>query len=409
MGTSTAYKFATIFDMPAPCGRNHYPSHYLNKIEEVTKSAAEVSMLAAAEELHEEADHTPSAVPGCIDIPVSFDSSWKTRGFYSNLGFGSAISALTKKVLDYELLNRICEKCNRWSAKRREEHPDEYRKWYDSHKANCKVNHTGSSQSMEPAAAKLIWSRSVEKRKLCYTTFIGDGDSKSFQQVCDLNLYNDTPVRKEECLAHVSKRLKKTLCTVKKNTKNHAYIQHKLAEPKATYISSNYSTAILQHKGQSPAVIAEGLNIFLSHASGTHEHCPTNTWCQWIQTSTSSKQPPTALTNFTQLALVEYCHCYRCTDSNTLRGYVLSLRTEIPNDVVQGLVGILSHTKGQVATELLRGIGVKGFFSFIDVKLSEVGKCSRRLFRRGRCLYPLAPCVCRAVFVCTTGVGEEDV
>ena len=76
---------------------------------------------------------------------------------------------------------------------------------------------------------------------------------------------------------------------------------------------------------------------------------------------------------------------------------------------MQGLVGILSHTKGQVATELLRGIGVKGFFSFIDVKLSEVGKCSRRLFRRGRCLSPLAPCVCRAVSVCTTGVGEEDV
>ena len=31
---------------------------------------------------------------------------------------------------------------------------------------------------MEPAAAKLIWSRSVEKHKLCYTTFIRDGDSK---------------------------------------------------------------------------------------------------------------------------------------------------------------------------------------------------------------------------------------
>ena len=56
---------------------------------------------------------------------------------------------------------------------------------------------------MRPAAAKLIWSRSVEKRKLCYSTFI-DGDTKSFQQVCDLNLYNNTPVRKEECLAHIS-------------------------------------------------------------------------------------------------------------------------------------------------------------------------------------------------------------
>ena len=127
---------------------------------------------------------------------------------------------------------------------------------------------------MEPAAVKLIWSRSVEKRKLCYTTFIGDGDSKSFNQVCDLNLYSNTTVRKEVCLAHVTKRLKKTLCIVRKNTKNHSCIQHKLAEPKATYISSNYSTAILQHKRQSPATIANRLNIFLSHASGTHEHSP---------------------------------------------------------------------------------------------------------------------------------------
>ena len=47
---------------------------YLNRIEEVTKSAAGVSMQAAADVLHEEADHTPSAVPACIDFPVSFDS-----------------------------------------------------------------------------------------------------------------------------------------------------------------------------------------------------------------------------------------------------------------------------------------------------------------------------------------------
>ena len=49
---------------------------------------------------------------------------------------------------------------------------------------------------------------------------------------------------------------------------------------------------------------------------------------------------------------------------------------------------------------------MKGFFGFIDVKLSEVGLCSRRLLRRGRCLSPLALCVCRAESVCTTGRGR---
>ena len=138
-------------------------------------------MQGAAYEIHRDFNTTPSG-PDCINTTVSFDSSWKTRGLFSNLGFGSSISALTRKMLDYELLNRICEKCARWRAERRDENPEVYQKWYDSYKANCRVNHTGSSQSMEP-----------------------DGDSKSFQEVCATHPYNEVTIHKEECLAHVSK------------------------------------------------------------------------------------------------------------------------------------------------------------------------------------------------------------
>ena len=56
------HKFALIFDMPAHL--KEMPPHYINKIDEVTKSTAEVSMQAAADVLQEEADYTPSAVPG---------------------------------------------------------------------------------------------------------------------------------------------------------------------------------------------------------------------------------------------------------------------------------------------------------------------------------------------------------
>ena len=104
------HKFATIFNMPAPL--ENMPTPYLNKIEDVVKRAAEESILEAADEIHRNFNSTPSSVPDCINTAVSFDSSWKTRGFYSNLGFGSAISAWTKKILDYELLNRICERCS---------------------------------------------------------------------------------------------------------------------------------------------------------------------------------------------------------------------------------------------------------------------------------------------------------
>ena len=237
-------------------------------------------MNSAADELHLKVDAVASPVPNCINIAVSFDSSWKTRGFYSNQGFGSAISATTKKVLDYVLLNRICEKCNKWNDKRIERNPEVYKQWYESHKPNCLKNYTGSSQSMEPAAAKIIWDRSISKHQLCYTTFIGDGDSKSYQQVVTMDPYPLVPIHKEECLAHVSKRLKKTLCRIKKSTKTQINIQHKLPETKAEYVSSSFSTVNLQHRGQSPLQMARGLEILNSHLSGQRDTCPTESWCR---------------------------------------------------------------------------------------------------------------------------------
>ena len=171
------HKFATIFDMPPPLA--HMPPRYLDKIERTVEFACHCSMDAAATELHFKVDAIPSAVPSCINIAVSFDSSWKTRGFYSNLGFGSAIYVTSKKVLDYALLNRICEKCNRWSSKHQQENPEAYQRWYESHKPNCLNNFSESSQAMEPHAAKLIWNRSIARHQLCYSTFIGDWDSKS--------------------------------------------------------------------------------------------------------------------------------------------------------------------------------------------------------------------------------------
>ena len=211
---------------------------------------------------------------------------------------GSAISATTKKVLDYALLNRICEKCNRWNEKRKESSPESYKLWYDTHKPFCHKNVGGSRQSMEPEAAKIIWGRSVEKNQLCYSTFIGDGDSKSYQKVVSMDAYPLVPIHKEECSAHVSKRIKKTLCRIKKNTKSTKYVQHKLVEPKSEYVSSNYSTVILQHRGKTPAQMCTGLNILLSHITVDHSTCPSDTWCRWNQTSVT-KPPPPRSTNFT--------------------------------------------------------------------------------------------------------------
>ena len=63
--------------MPAPL--EHMPLHYLDKIEDVVKQAADESMLEAADEIHRNFNNTPALVPNCINTTVSFDSSWKTR------------------------------------------------------------------------------------------------------------------------------------------------------------------------------------------------------------------------------------------------------------------------------------------------------------------------------------------
>ena len=90
---------------------------------------------------------------------------------------------------------------------------------------------------MEPEAAERIWGHSLEWNRLVYSVFVGDGDSKAFQHVTTLDPYPLVKVRKEECLTHVAKRLKKNLKKMKPNTKTKTYIQHKLPEWKADYIA----------------------------------------------------------------------------------------------------------------------------------------------------------------------------
>ena len=55
---------------------------------------------------------------------------------------------------------------------------------------------------MEPEAAERIRGRSLEKNRLVYFVFVGDGDSKTFQHVTRLDPYPLVKVRKEEFLTH---------------------------------------------------------------------------------------------------------------------------------------------------------------------------------------------------------------
>ena len=70
---------------------------------------------------------------------------------------------------------------------------------------------------MEVQGAVDHWSRSLERRKLCYVTFIGGGDCKGHQAVVDSSPYGpDCQVEKEECVEHIQKRVGTRLRDLKK-------------------------------------------------------------------------------------------------------------------------------------------------------------------------------------------------
>ena len=69
---------------------------------------------------------------------------------------------------------------------------------------------------MEIEAAEVIWKRSTDI-SLRYTTMLSDGDSKTWHHIQELVPYG--AIEKEECVNHVSKRLRKALREVAKKEK----------------------------------------------------------------------------------------------------------------------------------------------------------------------------------------------
>ena len=58
---------------------------------------------------------------------------------------------------------------------------------------------------MESVGTKRIFDRLIEKHKLPYTRFLGDGDSKSYRNVKET--YPGIEMKKLECVGHFQKRV----------------------------------------------------------------------------------------------------------------------------------------------------------------------------------------------------------
>lgn len=202
-GHSGLTQFCTTMNLSSPVSTDVYQKHLI-QIEKATMKHAEEVMNGAAERLRskvlkEDPDQIEDGEDIIACVSVTVDGTWQKRGHSSKLGVVFVISVDTGEILDYEVKSLFCHECKEhtsWDVE-----SEKYKQWKESH--DCQINHKGSSEEMEAVAAAEIFSRSIEKRKLKYTTFVGDGDSSSFGRVkaaLDEKFGPDYEINKEDCL-----------------------------------------------------------------------------------------------------------------------------------------------------------------------------------------------------------------
>ena len=265
-----------LMDLPVP--QKNLNKRAMALFSEVTSKVSAIAMDLAAEEVRCRLDSEPSVIDGATRCHVSYDASWHRRGHYSNQGFGAAIDSHSGKVLDYGVMQRVCKKCSNWSDERKSSFPEEYESFIETH-TNCTINFTGTSQAMEGAIAVDLWKRSVTRNRLIYSTYIGDGDSSSFKRVVESDPYEGLePIRKEECLGDLQKRVKKHL-TKKSST------SASIPKAKADRIGQLYALVVVQNKGKPAQVIRQALWNLVGHLGEDHDNCPVTceSWCYFAK------------------------------------------------------------------------------------------------------------------------------
>jgi len=139
--------------------------------------------------------------------------------------------------LTYQLKPK--KSCVFWEKKK---DSPKYPDWKASHV--CNTNHRGSALSMETSGTVEIFDRSIEKRNLCYTTFIGDGDSAAYPSVVEADPYKGKTINKGECVGHVQKRVGTNLRNLRKNLpkerKRAMFGREKLTDSAINYIQNCY-------------------------------------------------------------------------------------------------------------------------------------------------------------------------
>ena len=157
VGNAGLVKFCRCLDTPAMHHKT-YSTH--------SKAITTASMEVVTDVLCESAqivrkvykDLDPSIdESGVIDLTVSFDGSWMTRGHKSLYGIGCIVEVVTGLVIDFAVLSLYCQSCSYASKRHGGKNTAGFQQWHERH-TDCNCNYHGSSGGMEVAAAEICGS-----------------------------------------------------------------------------------------------------------------------------------------------------------------------------------------------------------------------------------------------------------
>ena len=375
-------KFCTVMDLPRPVSKSNFHIHQV-ELEKAASVVAENSRNAAAQSLIKS--------EGSGDVAMTFDGTWQRRGFSSLNGVFTAISWTYGKVVDIHTSSKHCHQCVLKSAKleSRKMSPTIFSQWKDEHQQVCSANTTRSSPGMESEAAHLLWCRSLEKRKLWYTTYIGDGNCKGFNEVCTAKPYGDVPVVKEECVGHIQKRMGKALRDLKKAKKGEKLSDGlgiggagRLTDTTIDVLQMYYGLAIRANTTDLKAM-AHNIWAGLWHRRSTdevpkHDFCPSgrDSWCGFQQVKAGKKGTYVHHNSLPEAVYEAVLPVYqRLTDINLLRRCLMGA-TQNANEAFNGVVWRMCPKEVNSGHEVVKLASDLATISFNDgaVAFTEVLK-----------------------------------
>ena len=243
-----------------------------------------------------------------IDLVVSFDGSWMTRGHKSAYGIGCVIDTVTGLCVDLAVFSQYCQRCSYARRRFGGRDSDEFRNWFATHCNECNRNFDGKSGAMEAAAAEMLWERSVDRHGFQYTTIVSDGDAKTYKHLCERRVYGDVVLKKEECINHVAKRLGTALRKLASSGKKAGVVlggrgHGKLTQATIVKLTAYYGKAVRAHPNDLDAM-RDAVWATFDHATSTderpqHDRCPVgaDSWCFYQKALSTGQEPGPHRTN----------------------------------------------------------------------------------------------------------------